>query len=740
MKSTHDTNSKSVPGRKSANSSFKVTEVAKSKKTKSHQKRKSVNSFQVTEIVKGDKTEEIIKPIVKKKNKVKQPVKDLIINDNEDLDYFQVKNKEEDFNFDINEGSESNDDEEENYENFMEALASIDGKKKKVAVSRTEGTGDVGEFNLSSRKSDKVNASELLDAVRDKSDVRKLAKRLKTQSKPEAALPIPLEKPAAERVERLTGYTKAKRDVAVWDAVVHSRRAADTVSFPLVKPDLRLQTAEQIVKTRFTPETPLEQQVAALLAGSKSVVQSGEELSEIEKKGLENLTAEEAAERRAELAKVRALQSYQDAKYRRQNKIKSKKFRKIARKEKEKQKIKELEELERTDPSAAAEKLAEMEKTRIEERASLKHRNASKHLQFQAKRAKYDKESKAVVQDQLRLHRELTAKTKEVSESENEEEVEEDDEDVNVVVEGGKREETMDEFVSGYKKFWNDEQKKRQDAAVEENDNIDDMFADAEVKLRQSVRGKINEMKAGVDGKECEDQHEEEEDDGIQADSLNFKVRPNEETTKSSESQKQVKTKEVRVDPENYVSIEPKKLSSDHPDMVGYNEEDSENEDEQRKAIAEAFADDDVVADFTSEKAAIVDANKPKDIDLTLPGWGDWGGGGLKVSKRKRKRFIIKAPPAPKRNDENKGHLILNTDKDVKIKAHQVSNVPFPFTSVSDWEASIRAPVGAAFLPPSAFKKMIQPKVKTQMGAVIEPMDKTQLVKRGIKVKGTENL
>ena len=47
----------------------------------------------------------------------------------------------------------------------------------------------------------------------------------------------------------------------MWDAVVHSRRAADTVSFPLVKPDLRLQTAEQIVKTRFTPETPLEQQV-----------------------------------------------------------------------------------------------------------------------------------------------------------------------------------------------------------------------------------------------------------------------------------------------------------------------------------------------------------------------------------------------------------------------------------------------------------------------------------------------
>ena len=52
----------------------------------------------------------------------------------------------------------------------------------------------------------------------------------------------------------------------------------------------------------------------------------------------------------------------------------------------------------------------------------------------------------------------------------------------------------------------------------------------------------------------------------------------------------------------------------------------------------QAFAADDVVADFSSEKDAMKQRDKPKDIDLTLPGWGDWGGGGLKVSKRKRKR------------------------------------------------------------------------------------------------------
>ena len=40
-------------------------------------------------------------------------------------------------------------------------------------------------------------------------------------------------------------------------------------------------------------------------------MREGEELSEIEKKGLEGLTAKEAQERKQELSKIRALQTYQ---------------------------------------------------------------------------------------------------------------------------------------------------------------------------------------------------------------------------------------------------------------------------------------------------------------------------------------------------------------------------------------------------------------------------------------------
>ena len=54
---------------------------------------------------------------------------------------------------------------------------------------------------------------------------------------------------------------------------------------------------------------------------------------------------------------------------------------------------------------------------------------------------------------------------------------------------------------------------------------------------------------------------------------------------------------------------------------------------DQSKAIAEAFAEDDVLAaDFKSEKRAAVDAERPKDLDTFLDGWGTWGGEGIKES------------------------------------------------------------------------------------------------------------
>lgn len=116
-------------------------------------------------------------------------------------------------------------------------------------------------------------------------------------------------------------------------------------------------------------------------------------------------------------------------------------------------------------------------------------------------------------------------------------------------------------------------------------------------------------------------------------------------------------------------------------------------------------------------------------IDLTLPGWGAWGGRGLRVSGRRRKRFTVVKETTENHPLAKKQHLIL-ADDTRGIKEHRVSQVPFPFKSVSDFESSIRAPLGDTFVPQTVFKKNIKPKVVTKLGVPIAPIDKEELLKR----------
>ena len=633
----------------------------------------------------------------KKKMKEKTALEDLapkiklMVEENEDMNQFDSKNMDDEF-------SDEESDEGGDYENFMEEMAKLDGKKRKITSDRSEGTGDISEYNLSAHKSSKVELTSLLSALTSETDVRSLNRRLEGDQE---ELAVPLEKPQAERVSRLAGYTGVRKEISVWDAVVHSRRAADQVTFPLKKPDLKLKSVGED-KERFKAETPLEQQVAALLAGSKAVIKEGEEYSEVEKKGLEGMTVREAMERKAELSKIRALQTYQEAKFRRQGKIKSKKYRKIERKMKSKEKLAELEELTRTDPEAAAEKLAELDKVRIEERASLKHRNASKYLQEQAKRSKntQNKEAKISLNDQLKHHRELLTKHGEAFDDTVEDDPKDTSDAINLNCELLARDQSFEEFNSGYKKYWAEEQVKKKNLKAASAEDLEDIFDEAEFDLKQKNKKKIETLKKAQNGttnEAMEEEVEENPDELIPGDSLNFKVRPdssdsnivkiNKDLNRNIAKEAESKTL-PNVDPDNFINVEPKDIGSDLPEIMGYNELEDDTED-QRDIIAEAFAEDDVVESFKAEKAALIEAKKPKDIDLTLPGWGEWGGGGAAPSKRKRKRFTVKAPPVHKRKDENSGHLILNTDKDDKLRTHQVSSVPFPFTSVSDYEVFI---------------------------------------------------
>ena len=59
-----------------------------------------------------------------------------------------------------------------------------------------------------------------------------------------------------------------------------------------------------------------------------------------------------------------------------------------------------------------------------------------------------------------------------------------------------------------------------------------------------------------------------------------------------------------------------------------------------------------------------------------------------------------------------------------------MNEVPFPFNSVKDYEATIRAPIGRTWLPETAHQKLIAPPVVTKLGTVIDPMDEGELLRR----------
>jgi U3 small nucleolar RNA-associated protein 14 len=65
--------------------------------------------------------------------------------------------------------------------------------------------------------------------------------------------------------------------------------------------------------------------------------------------------------------------------------------------------LKDFEVLQKTDPEAALRQLEQLERTRAEERVSLRHRSTGQWARNKAVRAKYNKEVSIIVQHHLSI-------------------------------------------------------------------------------------------------------------------------------------------------------------------------------------------------------------------------------------------------------------------------------------------------------------------------------------------------
>ncbi|KAG7503277.1 U3 small nucleolar RNA-associated protein 14-like A-like [Solea senegalensis] len=718
---------------------------------------------------------------------------------------------------------------------LLEAISALGGKRKNKLGERSEAAVHMSEFTVNADGGgDKVDLSDLIGNI-DKTEAvpNKTKNQLKTLQQNEKTIETPLSKQESERIQRNVAFRKAATEVTQWKGIIQQNQRAEQLIFPLNQEPSGPRAMETVV-TCWKAQTPLEQEIFSLLSANKQPVHNPI-LTPVEEATLKAMSFEEAKVRRAELQKARALQSYYEAKSRRERKIKSKKYHKVLNKAKRKDFLKQFEKMVKTDPAAALEELNKMELARMKERMSLKHQNSGKWAKSKAIMAKYDEGARKAMQQQLEVNKDLTQKL--VTSLNNDQEEEEEEE------EGGNPE-VIPEFVNDAEQSvdssnpwmrgklfeppterevrdtvdFTEEGPTAVNTAVEDDDEEGTEEErllrefDHRRRLRQAEEADIvavitveheeenkaagacvsvleedeEENKASAACVSVLEEEEEEEQElsklnsvfqGIANTHLDAEVEMAEATADTNHvdthleeglmrirtledvallSQMESVADQTPVQPltspttENMLStskmvgknskrkrgIELKQVLTKESKIIqvplALTVEDKEDSDEmldQRGLIKEAFAGDDVISDFLKDKRKQEDVGKPKVVDLTLPGWGEWGGMGSKPSRNKRRKFRIRTVPRPPRKDQHLPSVIISEKRNSSISLHQVNSLPSPFVNHTQFESTIRSPIGRMWNTEQTVNKITNPKVVTQLGAIIEPMAKEELMK-----------
>ncbi|XP_031223985.1 U3 small nucleolar RNA-associated protein 14 homolog B isoform X2 [Mastomys coucha] len=676
---------------------------------------------------------------------------------------------------------EGDSDGERKHQKLLEAVGSLGRKNKWKLAERSEASRMVSEFNVTSGGSgEKLALSDLLGSATTLSALAAVKKQLhRVKSK---TLTTPLNKEEADRALREAAFSKTSQMLSKWDPVVLKNRQAEQLVFPLEKEPPAVAPIEHVF-TGWKARTPLEQEVFNLLHKNKQPV-TDPLLTPVEKASVKAMSLEEAKIRRAELQRMRALQSYYEARARREKRIKSKKYHRVLKKGKAKKALKEFEELWKDCPSAALQELEKMEKARITERMSLKHQGSGQWAKSKAIMAKYDLEARKAMQEQLAKNRELTQKLQVGSESEEEDGCTEegivpvsdgmDDLQMNA---GDANPWMLSSCNSNAKrgKIKTDPEQMLEFGAHESSESEGDERPVAEelVLKKRSFQERVDPNNAKpIDGQETQDSNSQEVLSESRVQKLNKESHQPESQKMSSE---EAVLHIQREDPASEKFLVPQRLKRAHvleqqgelskggyypkrglsrpllkgewkkmklptnPDASGGKKKkeqmiDVQNlltipshsvkslavptvqeledgvETDHKQLIKEAFAGDDVIREFLKEKREAIEASKPKDLDLSLPGWGEWVGMGQKPSAKKRRRFLIKASESSPRKDKNLPNVIISEKRNIHAAAHQVRVVPHPFTHHQQFERTIQNPIGYTWNTQRAFQKLTVPK------------------------------
>jgi U3 small nucleolar RNA-associated protein 14 len=338
----------------------------------------------------------------------------------------------------IDSADDDNDDDEDDEGDGGEYMMDLLNKLNPAPEAKEKGSNaaalvDESEFAASVLKSEQLTIDDLMSGLSDTKGFGVMQKVFKEVAKGKTTA-APVAKVVSDRAQRKVAYEHSTDDVTGWLEAVQQNRQAETLDFrPKERPDVL--TKNQLVD-KFEPTTEFEKELAAALheAGQQdeeAMQRMEEELLRADDLGSNELTLEEYQKRRSQLAKMRALMFYHEQKRHHINKIKSKKYRRIRKKQRERLKESDTSAQLEEDPDLVREMEEKEEIERMRERMTLAHKNTSKWAKRVLKRGKnVDVDTRRALSAQLARGDALRRKMDSTTAGENESDDDDDNEDL----------------------------------------------------------------------------------------------------------------------------------------------------------------------------------------------------------------------------------------------------------------------------------------------------------------------
>ena len=652
-----------------------------------------------------------------------------------------------------------------------------DTSMPKKRTARPERTEAVGEATEAAGSSDvKLSLQDLMahDSGTSLANVQALAEQRSSKgSQPTASkrgggvLHAPLPTPVQDRLDRAEAYKLSKEEVEGWAPTIKRIREADHLSFPLQPPVQPPAPSNAGLTASFAPTTDMEKSVASLLNEGGL---SEKQVAEQEELVFREMDPAEAGKRQAELRRMRELMFRAEQKARRANKIKSKTYRRIHRRERERMKQQEAQDLQDDDDDE--EQRYQAAKDRAKERATLRHKNTGKWAKFHAGRNDdASQEARLAVEDQLRRGEELRKRIH----------VEDSDDESLVSMHSDDREAAFNELESFARK--EAEQDERDAQALEQSGKKSKSLM--HMKFMQDARDKQSrETQETIASLREELEHEDDTvnerpvgravySQGTKGHDATLPANPfhtgasnpwlrqsasggtskqtpqvlvGKDSRAATRSIHRTERHVARGDEARASAAEDATLAIDPTAQLEALSSESEAEPTeitrhargkrgrgkrnnaplQRDLVAEAFAGDNVALDFAKEKRAMIQADAPQEQDMTLPGWGSWGGKGVRHRQKKHPALIKKIDglDPSRRKDFGMEHVMINERQDKKASKYKAKDLPFPYTSAAQYEAAMRTPLGSEWNTRTQHQRLTMPRVTTKMGQRIDPIQR----------------